>query len=109
MLFVCHPKISHKHCLQFLLGVKIMVSKLFEVKIMELWYVIVFLQWSIDFGSSYWIPGPLSVEIGFRILIVFEILDSLSCIPDSKAQEPDSQKEKFLGFPEFGFPYSGLN
>ena len=22
MLFVCHPKFSHKHCLQFLLGVK---------------------------------------------------------------------------------------
>ena len=23
MLFVCHPKILHKHCLQFLFGVKI--------------------------------------------------------------------------------------
>lgn len=69
----------------------------------------VFLQWSIDSGSSYWIPGPLSVEIGFRILIVFEILVSLSCIPDSKAQEPDSHKKKFLRFPEFGFPYRGLN
>ena len=22
MLFVCHPKILHKHCFQFLLGVK---------------------------------------------------------------------------------------
>ena len=22
MFFVCHPKILHKHCLQFLLGVK---------------------------------------------------------------------------------------
>ena len=22
MVFVCHPKILHKHCLQFLLGVK---------------------------------------------------------------------------------------
>ena len=22
MLFVCHPQILHKHCLQFLLGVK---------------------------------------------------------------------------------------
>ena len=51
-----------------------------------------------------WIPGPLSVEIGFRILIVFEILDSLSCIPDSEAQEPDSHQEKFLRFPEFGSP-----
>ena len=87
-----------------------MVSKLFEDKIMVLWYVMVFLQWSIDSGSSYWIPGPLSVEIGFRILIVFEILDSLICIPDSKARkEPDSHKEKFLGFPEFGFPYRVLN
>ena len=26
MLFVCHPKILHKHCVQFLLGVK-MASK----------------------------------------------------------------------------------
>ena len=49
------------------------------------------------------------MEIGFRILIVFEILVSLSCIPDSKAQEPDSHKKKFLRFPEFGFPYRGLN
>ena len=23
MLFVCHPKIWHKHCFQFLLGVKV--------------------------------------------------------------------------------------
>ena len=50
------------------------------------------------------------MEIGFRILIVFfKILVSLSCIPDSKAQEPDSHEKTFLRFPEFGFPYSGLN
>jgi len=61
------------------------------------------------YGISGVVPRPLSVEIGFRIPIVFEILDSLSCIPDSKAQEPDSHKEKFLGFPEFDFPYRGLN
>ena len=28
MLFVCHPKILHKDCLQFLLGVKMAQEKL---------------------------------------------------------------------------------
>ena len=28
MFFVCHPKILHKHCLQFLLGVKKAQDKL---------------------------------------------------------------------------------
>ena len=58
------------------------------------------------FCSDQLIPDPVT---GFWILIVFEILVSLSCIPDSKAQEPDSHKKKFLRFPEFGFPYRGLN
>ena len=58
------------------------------------------------FCSDQLIPDPVT---GFWILIVFEILVSLSCIPDSKAQEPDSHKKKFLRFLEFGFPYRGLN
>ena len=56
MLFVCHPKILHKHCLQFLLGVKKAQDKLktmlmqnFGVTNKEyygmLWY---FLEWSIN-------------------------------------------------------------
>ena len=45
MLFVCHPKILHKHCLQFLLGVK-MVPRETESNAYYgmLWY---FLEWSI--------------------------------------------------------------
>ena len=55
MLFDCHPKILHKHCLQFLLGVK-MAQKKLKTMLMQnlgvtnkenygmLWY---FLEWSI--------------------------------------------------------------
>ena len=46
----------------------------------------------------YWIPDSLSVDLGFRILIVSGIPDSLSCIPDSKAQDSGFQKQKFPGF-----------
>ena len=48
-----------------------------------------------------WIPrrgsDSLSVELGFRIPIVSGIPDSLSCFPDSKAQDSG-----FRRFPEFG-------
>ena len=59
--------------------------------------------------SRYWILYSLTVELGFRNSIVGGILDSLSCIPDSKTQDsgfhksnfPDSRfhKQKFPGFP----------
>ena len=50
MLFVCHPKILHKHCLQFLLGVKMApretennaYAKVGGYKQRALWYVMVF-------------------------------------------------------------------
>ena len=50
MLFVCHPKILHKHCLQFLLGVKMAPreaednadAKFWGDKQRALWYVMVF-------------------------------------------------------------------
>ena len=51
MLFVCHPKILHKHCLQFLLGVKMAprethennaYAKFWSDKQRALWYVMVF-------------------------------------------------------------------
>ena len=49
MLFVCHPKIMHKHCLQFLLGVKMTLretennayAKFWGDKQRALWYVMV--------------------------------------------------------------------
>ena len=55
MLFVCPLKILHKHCLQFLLGVKMApretdnnaYAKFGGVKQRALWYVMVFLEWSI--------------------------------------------------------------
>ena len=55
MFFVCHPKILHKHCLQFLLGVKMApretennaYAKFWGDKQRTLWYVMVFLEWSI--------------------------------------------------------------
>ena len=48
--------------------------------------------------SSLW---SLPVELGFWIPIVCGIPDSLSCIPDYKAQKI------FFQIPEIGFPYVG--
>ena len=50
MLFVCHPKILYKNCLQFLLGVKMApretennaYAKFWGDKQRALWYVMVF-------------------------------------------------------------------
>ena len=50
MLFVCHPKILHKHCFQFLLGPfeipketeNNASAKFWDVKQRALWYVMVF-------------------------------------------------------------------
>ena len=59
--------------------------------------------------SNNWaqIPGTdfqfLSVELGFWIPIVSGIPDSLSCIPDSKAQDCGFHKQNFHGFRN---PYS---
>ena len=67
---------------------------------------------TVDSGFQY-----LSLELGFWIPVVSGILDSLSCIPDSKDQDSGFHKQKFLGFwilqakisqiPESGFPYTG--
>ena len=50
MLFVCHPKILHNHCLQFLLGVNMALretennacAKFWGDKKRALWYVMLF-------------------------------------------------------------------
>ena len=57
----------------------------------------------------------LSVDYGFQVFIVRGILDSLSGIPNSKAQDSEFQKKIFprdwipqeqtTGIPESGFPY----
>ena len=56
MLFDCRPKVLHKHCLQFLLGVKMApretennaYAKFWGDKQRTLWYVMVFLEWSMS-------------------------------------------------------------
>ena len=58
MIFVCHRKILHKHCLQFLLGVKKITApretennayaEFWGDKQRALRYVTVFLEWSIS-------------------------------------------------------------
>ena len=55
MVFDCRLKVLHKHCLQFLLGVKMApretknnaYAKFWGDKQRTLWYVMVFLEWSI--------------------------------------------------------------
>ena len=55
MLFDGRPKVLHKHCVQFLLGVKMApretennaYAKFWGDKQRTLWYVMVFLEWSI--------------------------------------------------------------
>ena len=55
MVFVCHPNILHKHCLQFLLGGKMAPRETDSAFLnfwgdeqRALWYVMVFfLEWSI--------------------------------------------------------------
>ena len=42
MLFVCHPKILHKHCLQFLLAVKMAPRETENNAYAKFWYVMVF-------------------------------------------------------------------
>ena len=56
-------------------------------------------------NSRFRIPWSLSVKLGFWIPIVSGIPDSLSCIPDSKAQDFGFHKQKFPRIPEFGFAY----
>ena len=58
------------------------------------------LNWILD--STPWIshsrqliPLFVSGTIGFWILILSRILDSMSCIPDSKAQDSGFHKQKF--------------
>ena len=42
MLFVCHPKILHQHCLQFLLAVKMAPRETENNAYAKFWYVMVF-------------------------------------------------------------------
>ena len=51
-----------------------------------------------DSGFSLLDLKSFSVDLGFRIPIVSGILDSYSCIPDSKAQDFGFHKQNFLRF-----------
>ena len=67
MLFVCPPKILHKHCLQFLLGVKMAPREIennaylnfWGDKQRALWYVMVFS------GVVNWVIHAISVQLFF--------------------------------------------
>ena len=71
MLFVCRPKILHKHCLQFLLGVKMApreTERNFGVTNKEhygmFWY---FVEWSItwnDNGNSQNFCWTIAIKVG---------------------------------------------
>ena len=56
----------------------------------------------LDSHLGFQIPGSghssLSMELGFQIPIVNRIPDSLSFIPDSKAQDSGLHKQNFLRF-----------
>ena len=64
MLFVCNPNILHKHCLQFLLRVKVALreteknayAKFWGDTKRALWYVMVFLEWPIPKGQHFLTP-----------------------------------------------------
>ena len=64
--------------------------------------------------STPWIPDKsyefqcLSVELGFWIPIVSLILESMSCLPDSKAKDSGFRK-KFPGFHNLDSSYIGRN
>ena len=72
MLFDCRPKVLHKHCLQFLLGVKMApretennaYAKFWGDKQRTLWYVMVFLEWSI-LGDFY--TPDLMVSLAMKL------------------------------------------
>ena len=63
MLFVCHPKILHKLCLQFLLGVKMApretennaYAKFWGDKQRALWYVVIFSGVVNSFSPQYFV------------------------------------------------------
>ena len=70
MLFVCHPTILHKHCLQFLLGVKMAPRETENNAYAKFWddnkehygMFSYFLEWSIaqaaSFSGKYTIDQP---------------------------------------------------
>ena len=72
---------------------------------------------AMDSGFQLLDSRSFSVKLGFRIRIVSGILDSYTCIPDSKAQDSGFHKQKFPRFripnakisriPESGFLYMG--
>ena len=72
MLYVCQPKILHKHYLQFLLGVKMApretednaYTKFWGDKQRALWYVMVFLQWSI---------GGIISDVLTRLFLFYDV------------------------------------
>ena len=66
----------------------------------------------LDICASNRLTKRIQDNLGFWIPIISGIPDSLSCVPDSKAQDSGFHKQKFLGFrnPDFRFkiPFSNV-
>ena len=88
MLFDCRPKVLHKHCLQFLLGVKMApretednaYAKFWGDKQRTLWYVMVFLEWSIDNREA-----VAAVAVDFSKALAFDAINHRLLLAKLKA------------------------
>ena len=93
MLFVCHPKSLHKHCLQFLLGVKIApretennaYAKFWGDKQRALWYVMVF-----SGVVNYWCQLGVA-RLSMRLRVSH---DTFFKMPDNTVIDSDSSWEE---------------
>ena len=64
MLFVCHPKILHKHCLQFLLGVKMAPRETENNAFAKFWA---------DKQRAFWCVMLLSVVVNYWTRLSYDL------------------------------------
>ena len=91
MLFVCHPKILHKHCLQFLLGIKMApretknnaYAKFWGDKQRTLWYAMVF-SGVVNYHKVLIAPFALILNHSFMLSLV--VNSTLIALPGDTTQ-----------------------
>ena len=76
MLFVCHPKILHKHCLQFLLGVKMAPRETENNAFAKFWA---------DKQRAFWCFMLLSVVVNYWTRLSYDL--SLMKVERKNCQE----------------------
>ena len=64
MLFVCHPKILHEHCLQFLLGVKMTPRETENNAYAKFWA---------DKQRAFWCVKLLSVVVNYWTRLSYDL------------------------------------